>query len=240
MERAAKGLGKVLREAVRGGRPGLCYRRVASREGNCWEPMGQVASRTSGCSWVAVHDLFHHQPGEKGLLWEELATLGAEYYVNLEPLDGERLGDKPAGMNALMRNAEGIVAQALNEAETLDANTLVLPAMTQRRITGEAKWVFRAAATASREALKERIEGLSGVGDAQRVIEAFDRPGAIEDVIAWGYRQAVKRYGCQSAVRKGFDDALRRMKLLEGVNEGTVVHMMLAGCEASITTAEGK
>lgn len=205
-------------------------------ETDCWQPLDSEWRTTAG-AWLVAHDLYHHQPGDQGSLAEELATLGAEYYINHE-CDIVVTAQDPAvlpppGLNALSRSAAGVVGIAL-ESDTLGAEDLVLsPAEPTTIANPIAERVFQSAAE-SAIAEMEYIAPDPDFPEWAAVRKAF----SLEVVAGWiraGYRQAQQRFPDQSRVRHAFDAAFKQVKQLSATTEiEAIMTVSLTGYDAHL------
>lgn len=177
----------------------------------CWLPL-EGNWRTAACNWLVAHDLYHHEPNDKGSLAEELASLGAEYYVCHEdravsfiPEEGEP-ELPPPGLNALARSAAGIIGISM-ESEHLGAEDFALePSGIAPLDDKVAEYVFRAAA----ESAAAELNHLAADNDLPEwapVREAFEQPEVVASWIRLGYVNAQRRFPEQLRVRQAFEAA---------------------------------
>lgn len=61
----------------------LTYRRNAAFFTLPWVPVTKNW-QSNADNWLIAHDLYHHRPWDQGTLFEELASFGAQYYVEHE------------------------------------------------------------------------------------------------------------------------------------------------------------
>jgi len=220
----------------------IAYRRVPSGLGRGWLPLGDTW-RTIACNWLMAHDLYHHEPDDRGELCEELATLGAEYYVCEEPLDppGHRLSDEdslpPPGMNCLTRSAAGIVGM-LWEAGTADPQQFVFEFADCAPLpTTDAERIFEAVERSAICQLEEMLDGISDDEDWAGALREFSRPGLIASWIRKGYRSAAARFPDQARVREGWNAARQQISQLDPPL-GAIVIARLRGYDASFEVRE--
>lgn len=203
---------------------------------DCWQPIGTEWRTTAG-AWLVTHDLYHHQPGDQGSLAEELATLGAEYYINHElttDLTDQDLVDlPPPGLNPVSRSAAGIVGIAL-ECDTISVEDLVLSLASPTPVANSiAERVFQAAAESALAEL-DYIAPDPDFPEWAAVRNAF----SLEVVASWiraGYWQAQKRFPDQARVRNAFEEGLKLIKQLSTTVEiGTVMTFNLSGYNVEV------
>lgn len=84
----------------------LTYRRNAAFFTLPWVPVTK-AWHSNADNWLIAHDLYHHRPCDQGTLFEELASFGAQYYV-----EHEGRQDSLISRESLFDGLEGTVATA--------------------------------------------------------------------------------------------------------------------------------
>lgn len=197
--------------------PPLDYMRAATSAGEPWCPIGD-GWRSPCNSWLVAHDQFHHLPGDVGSLCEELATLGAEYYVCHEPLapspwPGDADALPPPGLNSLVRSAAGIVGMAF-ESEHSGAEEFVIRQTSGPRVPGTTWNIFTCAGTSAAGQLRELVEGTDDP-EWLRALESFEAPNVAASWIAAGYSNAQARFSSQADVRAKWEQAVTQLRDLE-------------------------
>jgi hypothetical protein len=185
----------------------LRYRRLDNGRGECWQPIG-LRWQTPASDALVAHDVYHHLPGDTGTFAEEVATFGAEYYINFE--NSHLQETAPPGLNALRRGAIAVVANVAEYAKD-PAKVFRMPATRQRRLAPEAEAVFREVAeVAYGEALaalsaKETPEesDFEASAHAEDDVELDERVfvNSFVNLMRHGYRQAHRRFPDQLRVR---------------------------------------
>ncbi len=92
------------------------YRRTDQDRLGQWEPVGSRWKSTASSGLVA-HDLYHHLPGDTGTFAQEVASLGAEWYIDIQPLDGNFQSITPRQFKSFERNVTDTVLNALDARE---------------------------------------------------------------------------------------------------------------------------
>ena len=209
----------------------LRYRRSDSTRGDVWNPIG-AAWRTRASSWVVAHDLYHHLPGDTGTFAEEIATMGAEYYVNHE---GSTLTEiDPPGQNALIGVAASIVGLVFDLSR--DAKrTFELPNLCTERLSADIESVFAIAARSAFDQMRDMANDEPGW---ETVLETYER---LEPFVEWmrrGYRDAQHRYPDQMKVRQSMERLYREVRALEAETDegpfGTEMKVSRQGTEAML------
>jgi hypothetical protein len=210
----------------------LRYRRLAVKGKEHWQPLDSEW-QTAAENWLVAHDLYHHRPGDKGTFFEELVTLGAEYYVNYEGTD-DATDDYRPGQRALERAGASIVAMAL---EAFGATFLVLePTTGPPAVDVVATHVFDATAQA---VTREMAYSCAGLDDSD-YHEALARLSSAEELTAAlrkGYFLAKERFPDQAAARAGFKNLLAALHQLDrdsAVKPGDILELSLEGHDTHI------
>jgi hypothetical protein len=220
----------------------LRYRRLDNGRGEYWQPVG-IRWQTPASDALVAHDVYHHLPGDTGTFAEEVATFGAEYYINFEKSQLQELA--PPGLNALRRGAIAVVANIAEYAKD-PAKVFQMPTTRRRRLSTEAEAVFREVAeVAYGEALaalptKESLED----GDFDTVAHGKDEPELDErtfvnsfvSLMRQGYRQAQRRFPDQLRVRSSmasFELVMRHLSKRQ-VPVGHEITLTLEGYDCTV------
>lgn len=193
----------------------LLYR-LTDQKPDCWLPLDE-SWRTAASCWIVAHDLYHHSPDDKGSLAEELASLGAEYYISheeggaseIEP--GEVL--PPPGHNALTRNAAGIIGLTIESGRNWLEELALKPSGVDLTERTRAESVFRAAAESAIAEMHYLCPDITSP-EWSTVKAGFSDPEGIASWIRLGYLNAKRRFPDQQRVRVAFDatcDTVRDM-----------------------------
>lgn len=190
----------------------LFFRRRSSRCGaQSWEGLsGGLVGEAD--SWLIAHDLYHHLPGDSTLA-DELATVGAEYYVCYEDTgtsDGSEL--PPPGKNALEGAAAGIVGMCF-DSDTTHLSFRLAKARGKLEVPETAAAIFNDSEVSAVAQLREMLEG-NDDKPWLRSLERFSRPGVASSWVARGYLNARKRFPDQLRVRENWHEAQRRINAL--------------------------
>ncbi|VTU41958.1 MULTISPECIES: hypothetical protein [unclassified Variovorax] len=189
----------------------LKYRRLPADASDSWEPLPGTF-RSAANNWLVVHDLFHHLPHDRGSLAEELATLGAEYYVNYEgsgllgAYDTAAAGLPTPGLNALTRSAAGVVGMAYEAGEgpeVFDLRPTTAPVACEL-----AESVFVATERSAVAELEHLLWGMGNEPEWQAAKKAFCTPGLVASWVRQGYQGAKARYPDQARARAGWNEAV--------------------------------
>lgn len=205
------------------------YRRIddGSRSGDWW-PLDK-AWQTAASPGLIAHDIYHHLPTDTGTFADEVAALGADWYVCLQPQPGAAAHQRDSALAKIWRYTEQITLNALDSAEERPF------ALVRRQ--GCALSPLDAAAF--RE-MGERAARLLGNSDERR---AADRSGFVDrfvQVTSWGYQQARIRFPDQTRTRRACSALARELADLD-VSEvpfGHDIAIHLRGQECTVTYAD--
>ena len=188
----------------------LSYRFQLSAQGLHWQPMDSEW-RTAACEWLVAHDVYHHQVGDSGALGQELASLGAEYFICYQ---GKALRHEFGGPSnsvctpgevALVNSAAGIVGTVFeNSCDMLAEFHLgrpALPPSAQSLIPPQALEVFVKAAVSATSMMQELSLPIA--------------PGTQGVILNWvmsGYLWAQETYPDQAAAHAGFESLISDLR----------------------------
>lgn len=196
----------------------LEYRRSVLQGGAPWIPAA-LGWRSPANSWLLAHDMYHHLPQDSGTVAEELATLGAEYYVCHEPLDSGK-DDSLSGLQALQQSAAGIVGSAF-ESDRNGAVDFCLWHAATARVSDAAWGIFTAVAMSAVVQLAEMLEG-NDDPEWMAALHSFSMDGVVASWLISGYAAAQIRFPDQRHVRKSWQEALHQLQELESsTQDGT-------------------
>lgn len=185
----------------------LRYRRLDNGRGEYWKPVG-IKWQTPASEAVVAHDVYHHLPGDTGTFVEEVATFGAEYYINFEHSEFQKIS--PPGLNALSRGAIAVVANVAEHAKD-PAKVFRMPRTRRQRLSGEAESVFRSVAEVAYGEALAALSARASFDDDELAADGTPFPDveldeltfihAFVNLMRHGYRQARRRFPDQLRVR---------------------------------------
>lgn len=205
-----------------------------------WTPV-EDSWRTPAENWVVVHDLYHHTLDDTGSLAEELATLGAEYYICHQPLFQQLpllVEPNPClpvpGFNAMTCAAAGIVGlKAEDDCEDLDEflmQTVPAPAMP------EFEHLFEEVERSAVLQLAEMMEGREKEPDVQRALAAFSQKGVIASWVRRGYLQAKTRFPDHPRIQNAWAAAeAQLLSMASSIQPGGVLLAVRNGYDATFS-----
>ena len=166
------------------------YRRTDRGRGE-WQSI-DATWKTPASAGLVSHDVYHHLPGDTGTFAEEVATLGAEWYIERQPL-GTRLpksGEKH--LKTMERNTRDTVQNAV---ESREAHPYAMPRRHVQALSAEETAYFDHLARVA-------FEELAQAGVSNHYVQADFHLRFLENLL-WGYEQAKTRFPDQAAVREG-------------------------------------
>lgn len=93
------------------------YRRTDQARLGEWEPLGSTWKSAASAGLVA-HDVYHHLPSDTGTFAQEVAALGAEWYIDVQPLGSKKAKSTSEGaLKSFERNVTDTVFNALDSQE---------------------------------------------------------------------------------------------------------------------------
>jgi hypothetical protein len=175
-------------------------------------------------------------PGDTGTLSEEIATLGAEYYMNHEENGTSDLGQgldsdlEPPGLRALVSSAAGVMGMAVTVLD-LPAHKIQLQSIREPRLSDEIERIFGAVATSAYRQLVEVLREKRGWED---VLAQFELNEPMVALMRRGYRLCRHRFPDQALARQRFQAASIRLHELAGtVEEGALLVARREGYDLS-------
>lgn len=185
----------------------LRYRRDPGRS-STWEPV-EMPWQDGASAFLVAHDIYHHRPSDCGTFAQEVATFGAEWYVNLEALQGhatflERRLERQG-------QAMGDIVAELVERKKATLLTFALSPLESPAIPLEERSPLPSLAVKAAQALE--AAGLLSGSD----VDLYR--GQCLQHLRQGYWAARERYPEQLAVRERFDALVR---ILEELPESEV------------------
>lgn len=204
------------------------YRRTDQHRLGDWEPVGSTW-KTAASPGLVAHDMYRHLPGDTGTFAQELAALGAEWYIGVQPL---REGEVATwSLETFDRNVEDTVLNALDSEEE---KPFFLASKEAQPLRDSEMCHFEDLARNVQRTLEDRSDP-----KAERC------PDFVQRFVAHlvdGYRQAQVRFPDQARVRR----AIRELRsLLATLSESDVpfghdITVTLKGyvCEVHWTDAD--
>lgn len=175
-----------------------------------WLPLSR-AWQDSASHWLVLHDVFHHLPEDTGTLAEELASLGAEYYILHEGtgLSPEfcRTSEEvaPPGLNALITGACGIVGMAKEDC-THGPSQFNLAPIETASVPDESNAIFMAAETSAVSQLAEMLEG-DPDPEWKAAYASFSKQGLISSWVRSGFLNAKTRFPDRERIQAAWKKA---------------------------------
>jgi hypothetical protein len=216
----------------------LRYRRTENTRGDDWKPLGSTW-QTAASEAVVAHDVYHHMPGDTGTLAEEMATFGAEYYVNYEH-SGER-----RAIPLLELGAVAVATEAATTARQPD-RACVLTSPLRRPLDTNAEEAFSCVAQAAffqlEAALEVRREDELARGMVSAIPEIRGKTfvASAVNLMRFGYRQARRRFPDQQRVRTAMSNLELVLRSLgrDMVPAGHDITLTLTGYDCRVDYAD--
>lgn len=201
------------------------YRRTDQDRAGQWAPVG-ARWKSTASSGLVGHDVYHHLPSDVGTFAQEVASLGAEWYISVQSLDGEfsRIGQRK--LQSFQRNAQDTVLNALDANEK---DAFRLPERhTTLLLSAPEMEVFERTAAETLVTLQESIDPRATVGAEFATIFVQN--------LLWGYEQARNRFPDQKRVQAGCQNLSYDLEALElsDVPYGHEIAITLDGYECRI------
>lgn len=163
------------------------YRRTDQDRLGPWVPVDSTWRTTASAALVA-HDIYHHLPSDTGTFADEVAALGAEWYVDVQR-PSQAFPAWP--VSGFERNAQDSL---LNAADSLGPNPLELPQRTAQSLSEPEMEFFRGLASR----LSAHLLGIDSNWEAE--LAGFEQR-FVENLL-WGYDLAKERFPDQKEVRR--------------------------------------
>jgi hypothetical protein len=148
--------------------------------------------KTPASSGLVAHDVYHHLPTDKGTFAQEVAALGAEWYIGIQPFSGNFKEIRADALNSFARNVSDTVLNALDYKER---DPFILPRRTAPGISAEELAYFQELACAAHQELLNSAD--------PRASHAEDFKARFVQNLLWGLNNARERFPDQRAVRRG-------------------------------------
>ena len=167
------------------------YRRVESTRAGDWKPLDS-SWKSEASAGLVGHDMYHHLPDDTGTFAEELATIGAEWYVDRKPLNGFFGDCPPRELKALEGN---VVDTVLNAIDSKEEAPFCLPSHNGERLSEEEMAFFSGLAQTALAVLEK--------SDAPKILNRPDFALRLVGQLLRGYAAAKARFPDQAAARIG-------------------------------------
>ena len=205
-----------------------------------WTPL-EDSWRTPAENWVVVHDLYHHALNDTGSLAEELATLGAEFYICHQPVFQQLpLVDElnpclpPPGFNAITCAAAGIVGMKA-EDDFEDFDEFLMQAVPTQAVP-EHEHLFAEAERSAVLQFVEMMEGREKEPAVQQAMTAFSQKGVIASWVRWGYLQAKIRFPDHERIANAWKQAeAQLLSMARRIPPGGVLVAVRDGYDATFS-----
>lgn len=200
----------------------LRYRRTDQDRLGPWVPVDSSWKSTASHALVA-HDIYHHLPADTGTFADEVAALGAEWYVDVQrPSQPFRAWP----VSGFERNAQDSL---LNAAESPGTKPLELPQRTAPSLSDSEMEFFKGLASR----LSAHLQGIDSRWEADLV--GFEQR-FVENLL-WGYALAKARFPDQKEVRRASQALVAELAALResDVPLGHEVCITLQGYRAVVT-----
>ena len=168
------------------------YRRTDQDRLGQWAPVGSSWKSTASSGLVA-HDIYHHLPADVGTFAQEVASLGAEWYVDIQAL-----GSNPAPridawpLSGFERN---VIDTVLNALDSREKRPFHLPVHDAAALS-ETELAFF-------QLMAQRVHDILAKSKDARALDRVNFEQRFVQNLLWGYAQAQARFPDQAAVRKG-------------------------------------
>jgi hypothetical protein len=204
------------------------YRRTDGERLGEWLPTDS-SWKTVASSGLVAHDIYHHLPSDVGTFAQEVAALGAEWYVDTQPLDRNHNAVSDRAISAFERSATDSLLNALDSREKAP---FLLPIVTAGALSDWEMTIFRAVCAKAYNLVVESLDARA------RLCDDFENRFVLN--LLWGYEQARARFPDQKAVRAGrrdLTDELNGLSTFE-VPYGHEVAIKLSGYQCTIEYAD--
>lgn len=209
----------------------LRYKRTDTDRLGPWQPVDS-SWRTAASAGLVTHDIYHHLPGDTGTFAQEIATIGAEWFIDVQPLPDHADQGFLRGERALRRAIADSVLNALDAPGAQAYGALELPA----------PWIFPG--TALERALFESLSdhALQAIPPSLRPADVPEAEFKLRLVaqMAQGAAQARERFPDQARVRAASRHLARTIADLDE-SEVPLDHeitLTLTGYDTEVTYAD--
>ena len=168
------------------------YRRTDQDRLGEWAPV-ESSWKSAASAGLVAHDIYHHLPTDLGTFAQEVASLGAEWYFDVQALSGQPAGTLDAWpLSGFERNVTDTVLNALDSREKRPFN---LPTRDALALSAPEMAFF--------ERLARTVDELLAASKDERARDRDAFEHRFVQNLLWGYAQAQARFPDQAAARKG-------------------------------------
>jgi hypothetical protein len=167
------------------------YRRTDQNRLGEWASIDSTW-KTPASSGLVAHDVYHHLPTDKGTFVQEVAALGAEWYIGIQPFSGHFKEIRAEALASFARNVSDTILNALDYKER---DPFTLPVRTAPAVSADEFEYFQGLACASHQELLASAD--------PRAARAKDFEARFVHNLLWGLNHARERFPDQRAVRRG-------------------------------------
>lgn len=194
----------------------------------------------AGDSWLVAHDLYHHYVEDTGTLEEELASLGAEYYICFEEPNSLPTYEltAPPGLNAMQRSAASIVGITW-DAGAAPRKFRIEPCPHEPKYPLENPLFIEGELSAAYELTYLAGEPSNSRDPWYRAVKSFTAPGTVASWINKGYFDARYRFPNQIRVREAFNELITQLNNLHcSLEDSALIQVNLEGELARVTVRQ--
>lgn len=205
------------------------YRRTDQDRLGEWAPVGS-SWKSAASSGLVAHDIYHHLPTDVGTFAQEVASLGAEWYIDIRPLGATATGSIDSWpLSGFERN---VVDTALNALDSREKAPFDLPLHEAATLSALELDFFRLMARKVHKLLVESAD--------PRASERPDFENRFVQNLLWGYAQAQSRFPDQERVREASLDLAFELANLDQseVPYGHEVVITLNGYSCTVTYSD--
>lgn len=190
-----------------------------------WHPVVQ-GWRTQTDTWGVNHDLLHHMPGDTGTVGQELATLGAELYIEFEadtPLpDGRLLKDSRDALVAVCEGAHGFIGADIHELEKGPEHFMLEAAPAVEGVPFEVLDIFHKGAEGVHKALLEHTHNDE---NWQEALACLAQQEVVVSWMAYGYVRAKERFPDKARLKAGMAQSNETLRSLLRKHRGATIRL---------------
>lgn len=181
-------------------------------DGRKWLPVAG-GWRTESDNWGVLHDLLHHEPTDTGTVGQELATLGAELYLEYDVEDGSdnpKLDiDRDLALETLSGGAHGFIGADIHEHGKGPEHYVIEAAPAVEKMPPpEVLHILQKAAASVHEALSEHVLDDENWGQA---LASIKRTEVVLSWLVFGYVRAGERFPDKKRLAVGMADAKAKL-----------------------------
>jgi hypothetical protein len=200
------------------------YRRTNESRLGDWLPVDSTW-KTAASAGLVAHDIYHHFPSDTGSYAQEVAALGAEWYVDLQPLDEAQNSVSARNLDMFLR---GATDNTLNVLDAKEKTPFLLKCHTVKALAGWEMDIFHD--------LAAKVHDILLASDDPRARLCGDFQHRFIQTLLTGYEQARARFPDQKAARVGRENLIGELANLDvsDVPYGHDVTIKLVGYECVV------